>query len=63
MKKRSDKEPGGVIAIERAMNASKVALICKHCKKITRIGYQTLKTGEKIRICKKCQGQLDSKKA
>jgi large subunit ribosomal protein L24 len=59
LKKRSAKEPGGIVAIERPLPMANVALICPSCKKPTRVGYQILKTGEKIRICKKCQSQID----
>jgi large subunit ribosomal protein L24 len=61
LKKQSDKNPGGIVAIERALDISKVQLVCPSCKKITRVGYQILPTGDKIRICKKCQAQLDTK--
>lgn len=61
LKKQSDKNPGGVVAIERPLDIAKVQLVCPTCKKLTRIGYQILPTGDKIRICKKCQAQLDTK--
>jgi large subunit ribosomal protein L24 len=61
LKKQSDKNPGGIVSIERALATSKVQLICPSCKKLTRIGYQILPTGDKIRICRKCQAQLDTK--
>ena len=46
---------GGIIEKERAILISKVALICPECKKTTRVGYKIDKSGEKYRICKKCQ--------
>jgi large subunit ribosomal protein L24 len=61
LKKRSDKQPGGIVSIERPLNAAKVQLLCPSCKKPTRIGYQLLQTGDKIRICKKCHAQIDTK--
>jgi large subunit ribosomal protein L24 len=57
VKKQND-NPGGIVEIERAMDVSKVQLICPSCKKITRIGYQVDKSG-KIRVCKKCQASID----
>ncbi len=56
--KKNEKMPqGGVISIPRPLDASKVMIICKSCKKLTRVGYQ-VKRGKKIRICKKCGSQL-----
>jgi large subunit ribosomal protein L24 len=49
---------GGVYDLPRAMNFSKIALICPKCKKITRIGYR-IAGSEKVRICKKCKKQID----
>ncbi len=53
MKKKDEKQQGGIIAIPRAIDASKVSLVCPSCGKPTRVGYLLLKS-EKIRICKKC---------
>lgn len=61
MKKQSDKNPGGIVEIERPTTASNLQLVCKSCNKITRIGFQVLPSGEKIRICKKCQTGIDTK--
>ena len=52
-KKRDEKTPGGIIEHTRPMDASKIALICPKCGKVTRIGFIFVK-GEKVRICRKC---------
>ncbi len=62
VKRRSDKEPGGIVAVERPLNVAKVALVCPQCKKITRVGYQKVENGEKIRICRKCGQAIGTKK-
>jgi large subunit ribosomal protein L24 len=49
---------GGIFDLERPLAASKVALICPACKKVTRIGYSQPAAGDKIRICKKCQAEI-----
>ncbi|OGL53554.1 50S ribosomal protein L24 [Candidatus Shapirobacteria bacterium RBG_13_44_7] len=59
--KPQNKQKGGIIEKERPLAVSKLALICPNCQKITRIGYQVDKTGDKFRICKKCQGVIQSK--
>lgn len=47
-------EKGQTISVARSLNASNVMLICKNCKKPTRVGYRT--EGDiKVRYCKKCE--------
>ncbi len=48
---------GGIIDKEMPIHASNVALVCKSCKKPTRIGYK-FDNGEKVRICRKCGGDV-----
>ncbi len=57
MKKRDEKNPGGIIDQVRPIDVSKVALICPSCGKPTRVGYVIVKD-EKIRICKKCKKKV-----
>ncbi|MFA5750196.1 MAG: 50S ribosomal protein L24 [Candidatus Shapirobacteria bacterium] len=49
---------GSIVEKERAIYISKVMLICPECKKTTRVGYKIDKSGEKYRICKKCQAVI-----
>lgn len=56
MKKRDEKNPGGIIDLPRPLPVSKIALICPKCKKPTRVGW-SVSQKEKHRICKKC-GQM-----
>ncbi len=51
-------QKGGILEKERPYLVSKVILICPNCKKATRVSYQLDKTGNKYRICKKCQSLL-----
>lgn len=54
--KPSNKHPrGGILEVARPIPAGKVALVCPHCHKPTRIGYQISKSGTKERICRKCK--------
>ena len=48
---------GGIYDLPRAMDISKLALICTKCKKITRVGYKTV-GDKKLRICRKCQKEI-----
>lgn len=55
--KARGKEPGGIIEIERPIDASNVMLVCGKCKKPTRVGYR-LEEGKKVRFCKKCDTKI-----
>jgi large subunit ribosomal protein L24 len=48
---------GGIIDKEMPINASNVGIVCTKCHKPTRIGYR-FEAGKKIRICRKCGGDI-----
>lgn len=50
---RKQGQKGQIISRERPVNISSVQLICKHCGKPTRVGFQGGR-GKKERICRKC---------
>ena len=54
VKPRRMGEQGGIVEAEGAMYASKVQVVCPHCKKATRVGHRLLEDGTKERVCKKC---------
>lgn len=49
----------GIIEREAPIHISKVALVCSHCDRPTRVGYQIMADGTKVRICKRCGEVLD----
>jgi len=49
---------GGIIDKEMPMAVSNVAIICTSCGKPTRIGYRFEPDGTKVRICRKCEGDI-----
>lgn len=51
---------GGIYDLPRPLSFSKVALVCPRCKKLTRVGFRVL-SKEKVRICRKCGREIDSK--
>jgi len=61
--KPTQNRAGGIVEKERALLVSKVALICPECKKTTRVGYKIDKSGDKYRICKKCQAIINNSPA
>jgi large subunit ribosomal protein L24 len=50
---------GGIVEKESAINISNVALVCKNCKKHTRLSMQVLADGRHVRTCKKCGNAID----
>ena len=58
--KPTGQETGGIIEVERAIDASNVMLIDPKTKERTRIGHKTdEKTGKKVRIAKKSNEKID----
>ena len=52
--KASHNKPGGIQKKEMPLHISNVALVCAKCSKSTRPKSDTLKSGEKVRVCRKC---------
>lgn len=60
--KPSAKNPqGGIIEGEGPIHWSNVMLICSSCVKPARIRMKNLDSGEKVRVCSKCNENIDSK--
>jgi large subunit ribosomal protein L24 len=57
-KPKSGTMQGGIIDKEMPMAVSNVAIICTSCGKPTRIGYRFEPDGTKVRICRKCEGDI-----
>ena len=57
VKKRDEKNPGGIVEIPRPIAVAKVSLVCPKCKLATRIGYKQEAKGKKRR-CVKCKQTL-----
>ncbi len=53
--KPQGKKPGGIIDIQKPLLISKIALICPKCNQQTKIGFTLDKSGEKLKICRKCK--------
>ncbi|NMB84525.1 50S ribosomal protein L24 [Candidatus Roizmanbacteria bacterium] len=56
--KKNEKMPqGGVVELPRALDISKVMLVCPKCGAAVKIGYKVEKN-KKFRVCKKCQSKI-----
>ena len=51
-KKKTDKSEGGIIEVSRPIHQSNVTLICPEKKVPTKVGYKTIKDGNKKRVSK-----------
>lgn len=57
LKRKSEKEQSQIVTIEKPLNVAKVMIICPHCNRPTRVGFEVM--GErKNRVCKKCKKQI-----
>lgn len=57
MKARSQTQPAEIVMITKPLPVANVALVCPHCKQITRVGYSVEK-GVKTRTCRKCDKKI-----
>lgn len=53
-------QKGGIYPIPRPLPFSKFALVCPKCKKVTRVGFRLVEK-DKVRVCKKCGKEIDTK--
>lgn len=52
-------QQGGLLKQEAPIFAAKVMLVCPACKQPARISRQVLENGTKVRVCKKCNENID----
>ncbi len=58
LKPRGQGKPGGIVDLPKPLSLAKIALVCSHCGKPTRVGYQKGEDSTPLRICRKCKGIL-----
>ena len=49
---------GGIIDKDMPIPVANVALLCPSCGKPTRVGFKIDGDGTKVRVCKKCGGEM-----
>lgn len=49
----------GIIEREAPIHISNVALVCPHCDGPTRVGYEVMPDGTKVRVCRKCRETIE----
>ncbi|MBI4276627.1 50S ribosomal protein L24 [Candidatus Uhrbacteria bacterium] len=55
---RRQGEKGQRIQFPRAVSVSSVIYVCPKCARSVRLGYKILENKNKVRICKKCNGEV-----
>ena len=51
---------GGIVESEAALDWSNAMLMCTKCVKPVRVKMQLLENGKKVRVCRKCNEQIDA---
>ena len=51
---------GGIVEKTMPIQISNLMVMCNSCVKPARIGMKQLEDGKRVRICKKCNQQIDS---
>ncbi len=46
-------QQGGILEIAQPLSVGKVMIVCPECKEPTRVGHETLASGERVRTCKR----------
>jgi large subunit ribosomal protein L24 len=49
----------GIIEFEAPIHISNVMLVCPSCSQRTRVDFEFLEDGQKVRTCKKCDGIIE----
>lgn len=50
----SQQDPGGVVEKSAPVHISNLQVVCPKCNKPTKVKFDRLDDGEKVRVCKKC---------
>ena len=50
----TQQSPGGLVEKEAPVKLANLQLICPKCSQPTRVKFDFLEDGEKVRVCKKC---------
>ena len=58
-RQQSAQQPGGIIEKEAPIQLSNLKLICKNCGGATRVGIRERPDGVRVRVCKKCNEDID----
>ncbi len=52
-------QPAGIIEQEAPLQMSNVSVVCPECDLASRVGFRLRADGVKIRVCKRCDADID----
>ena len=58
-KARGRVRQAGIIDLEVPVHVSNVMLLCNKCNKPSRIGFEKLEDGRRVRVCRSCHEVID----
>ena len=58
-KARGAMKQAGIIDLEAPLHISDVMLLCNKCNKPTRVGFESLQDGRRVRVCRACREVID----
>ena len=50
---------GGIVDLEKPIPVSRLMVVCMHCRRPTRLKRTMLPSGDKVRVCRHCNEQID----
>lgn len=51
--------PAQIVEKDAPLHVSNVMLVCPSCSKATRVGFRVRDDGRKVRVCKKCNADIE----
>ena len=52
-------QQGGIVEKPMPIDVSNVMIVCPHCDQVTRVKHETLGNGQRVRVCRHCNDQLE----
>jgi large subunit ribosomal protein L24 len=59
MRQSQQVRQAGIVDRPGPIHVSNVMLVCPNCDSPTRVGHRVRQTGEKVRVCKQCDKDID----
>ncbi len=51
--------PAQIVEFDAPLHLSNVMLVCPHCDARVRVGFRVRDDGYKVRVCRKCDGEIE----
>ena len=57
-RQRRQDQKGGILTVERPLVLSKLSYFCSRCGRPARLGVKRSQDGTRVRICRRCKGEV-----